>query len=145
MRFGSAVHALLENVGWIDETMPSLPNDDAGRAVARLLANPSLTEIFQRNGRAITLRREQPMDCVMDGTLLSGVIDRLHLHRDPSGNVTLVEIIDFKTDAVDEPEELKDRYSGQMDAYRRAMEKIHSGARIECLLLSLRLGALIEA
>jgi hypothetical protein len=145
MRFGSAVHALLEKCGWIDETTPSLPADDAGRAVASILANPSLTEIFRRNGRAVTLRREQPIDCVMDGTLLTGIIDRLHLHHDASGNVTLVEIIDFKTDAVDALEELKDRYSGQMDAYRSALEIIHPGARIECLLLSVRLGALVRA
>jgi hypothetical protein len=145
MRFGSAVHALLENIGWIDETKPRLPDDDAGRAVAGILANPSLTEIFRRNGRAIALRREQPIDCVMDGMLLTGIIDRLHIHRDPSGNATLVEIIDFKTDAVDAPEELKDRYSGQMDAYRCALEKIHPETRIECLLLSVRLGALVRA
>ncbi|MFZ9937811.1 MAG: UvrD-helicase domain-containing protein [Luteolibacter sp.] len=143
MRFGSALHALMEQVGWIDESPPTLPSDDAGRAVARLLANPSLAEIFHRHGRAITLRREQPIDCVMDGELLSGIIDRLHLHHDPAGNVALVEIIDFKTDAVDAPEELTERYSGQMEAYRSAMGKIHPGARIECLLLSVRLGALV--
>lgn len=145
MRFGSAVHALLEQVGWIDDAPPTLPPDDAGRAVASMLENPALSEIFRRNGRAVALHREQPIDCVMDGALLSGIIDRLHLHCDPDGNASLVEIIDFKTDAVDTPEELAERYSGQMDAYRAAMDKIHPGARIECLLLSVRLGALIRA
>ncbi len=144
MRFGSAVHALLEQVGWIDESLASLSTDDAGRAVATLLERPSLAGIFRRAGRAITLRREQPIDCVMDGALLSGIIDRLHLHHDPAGNVTLVEIIDFKTDAVDRPEELTERYSGQMDAYRSALGKIHPGARIECLLLPVRSGEIIR-
>ncbi|HSP43338.1 MAG TPA: UvrD-helicase domain-containing protein, partial [Luteolibacter sp.] len=144
MRFGSAVHALMEQVGWIDEAKPSFPADDAGRAVASLLANPYQTEIFRRSGRDIILRREQPIDCVMDGILLSGIIDRLHLHRDSTGSVTLVEIIDFKTDAVNSPDELTERYSGQMDAYRSALQKIHPGARIECLLLSVPLGALVR-
>jgi ATP-dependent exoDNAse (exonuclease V) beta subunit len=145
MRFGNAVHQLMEKVGWIDEAMPDMPADDAGRAVAALLESPALLELFHRGGRDITLLREQPLDCIMDGTILSGVIDRLHLHRDSSGTVRRIEIIDFKTDAVASPDELPDRYAGQMDGYRAALEKIHPDAAIDCLLLSVRHAAVVRA
>ena len=143
MRFGSAVHELFEQVGWIDEAMPSLPDDDAGRAVAAMLANPALAEIFRRDGRRIELFREQPIDCMEDDALLSGIIDRLHLHMNDDGTVGRVEIIDFKTDGVESASELLDRYQGQMSAYRSAMEKIHPGAQADCLLLSVKHGSLV--
>jgi ATP-dependent exoDNAse (exonuclease V) beta subunit len=140
MRFGTAVHELFEQVAWIDEIMPPLPDHDAGRAVAAMLETPALAGVFRRAGRRIELLHEQPVDCLLDGALLSGVIDRLHLHRDDGGNVTRVEIIDFKTDAVADPEELADRYRGQMTAYREAMQTIYSSAEVDCLLLSVKHG-----
>jgi ATP-dependent exoDNAse (exonuclease V) beta subunit len=130
-------------VAWTDESPPELPATDAGRTVAGLLRNPALDDVFQRRGRPVDLFREQPVDAIMDGELLSGVIDRLHLHRNAVGMVERVEIIDFKTDAVEKPEELAERYAGQMKAYRTALEKIHTGVKIECLLLSVRNGGLV--
>lgn len=143
MKFGSEVHALLERVAWTDETAPELPATDAGKTVAGLLRNPALEDVFQRRGRPVELFREQPVDAIMDDALLSGVIDRLHLHRNAAGTVERVEIIDFKTDAVEKPEELAERYAGQMKAYREVLGKIHAGAEIECLLLSVRHGGLV--
>ena len=69
------------------------------------------------------------------GRWFSGVIDRLHVHDDGKR----VEVIDFKTDAVDSMEILVDRYSGQMEVYRRVMSQLYPGARVECLLLSTKL------
>jgi ATP-dependent exoDNAse (exonuclease V) beta subunit len=75
---------------------------------------------------------------VLDGEWISGIIDRLHLHRDESGRVTRVEVIDFKTDAVNDICILSERYSGQMNAYRRVIEKAYPNAKVECILLSTR-------
>jgi ATP-dependent helicase/nuclease subunit A len=144
MKFGSDAHALLEKVAWVDESAPILPSTDHGRRIEALIQNPALRDVFQRGGRTIELFREQPVDAIMDGALLSGSIDRLHLHRNTAGIVDRVQIIDFKTDAVEKPEELKERYAGQMRAYRAALEKIHVGAEIECLLLSVRHGELVS-
>jgi ATP-dependent exoDNAse (exonuclease V) beta subunit len=143
MKFGSEVHGLLEQVTWADEARPDLPATDAGRAVAGLLGSPALCDVFQRGGRAVELFREQPVDAVLEGALLSGVIDRLHVHRNASGAVERVEIIDFKTDAVDTPGELAVRYAGQMTAYREALRVMFPSAAVGCLLLSVRHGELI--
>lgn len=145
MRFGSEVHALLETVEWTDGGLPPMPAGDAGMLVSGLLRNPALKDIFERGDRDIELFREQAVDAFLDGALLSGVIDRLHVHRDGRGVVECVRIIDYKTDAVDAPGELAERYSGQMAAYRAALSRIHPGARVECLLLSVRHGVLVPA
>lgn len=138
MKFGSEVHLAFEQVGWVDEENPDLPASDAGRVVADLLKIPDLRKLFERSGQAVELYREQAVDAVLNGKWLSGVIDRLHLHRDASGAVTHVQVIDFKTDGLDEISELAERYSGQMHAYREVMEQAYPAARVECLLLSTR-------
>ena len=138
MKFGSEVHAVFEQVGWVDETNPDLPASDAGRLVADLLEIPDLRKLFERGGQSVELFREQAVDAVLDGKWLSGVIDRLHLHRDASGVVNRVQVIDFKTDGLDDIKELVERYSGQMHAYRGVMELAYPGAEVQCVLLSTR-------
>ncbi len=138
MAFGSEVHNVFEQVGWVDEESPTLPDNDAGELVRSILDTRSLRVLFERNGGIIELFREQPIDATLDGAWLSGVIDRLHLHRDATGLVTRVEIIDFKTDAVDEVEKLTERYFEQMNAYRAVVERAYPGATVDCILLSTR-------
>jgi len=139
MLFGTAVHAAFERVGWLDDEAPDLPPDEAGQLVADLLAVPELRGIFQKAGETIELRREQPIDAILNGQWLSGVIDRLHLHRAPDGTVTRLEVLDFKTDAVDHEDELLARHQPQMRAYRDALALAYPGAAIRCRLLSTRL------
>jgi ATP-dependent exoDNAse (exonuclease V) beta subunit len=143
MRFGSEVHALLEHVAWTDDSFPELPPTEAGQAVAKLLRNPALAAIFEKRGRNVDLFREQATDAILDDCLMSGVIDRLHLHRNAAGEVDRVEIIDYKTDAVIHPEELAGRYAGQMEAYRAALRLIHPAAQVTCVLLSVRHGVAV--
>lgn len=138
MRFGSEVHAAFERVRWIDESAPVFPRGEAGELVAGLLKIPTIRRLFERAGKPVELFREQPVDSILDGKWLSGVIDRIHLHRDSSGTVTGVEIIDFKTDAVDEMPALVEKYSAQMTAYRQVLEKAYPAVRVVCVLLSTR-------
>ncbi|MEI6177198.1 MAG: UvrD-helicase domain-containing protein [Verrucomicrobiota bacterium] len=143
IRFGTALHAILEQIGWIDESPVTPPSSEAGRVVARLFRNPELAGVFQKQGRSIDLFREQQVDSLVDGSHMTGIVDRLHLHRDSNGEVTKVEIIDFKTDVVDHPDDLIVRYGGQMNAYRTVLEKIHPHAEICCVLLSVKHGKLV--
>ena len=142
-QWGTEIHALLEQVAWVDDAPPVLPASEAGTVVARLLDNPALHDVFFRGGRPIELFREQPANALLDGQCFAGVIDRLHLHRDPAGTVTRVEIIDFKTDALSDPAELRARYAGQMTAYRRVLEKIYPQAEVSVALLAVGHGAVV--
>jgi len=136
MSFGTEVHAVFERVGWVDESSPQLPSGNAGRLVADLLNLPKVRTLFERKSRTIELFREQAVDSILDGKWLSGVMDRLHLHRDASGTVSQVEVIDFKTDACAEISELIQKYSGQMEAYQKVMRLAYPEAEVRCILLS---------
>ncbi len=146
MRFGSRVHQLFEQVGWEDEGVPELPGDDGGKMVARLLREPEVRVLFSRRGRAVELFREQAFDLIDDkGCWVTGVIDRLHVEM-KDGKPVAAEVIDFKTDRVDTPDELVARHAPQMRAYREAVAKALGidRDRVACRLVSTRLAAVVE-
>ena len=140
MRFGSEVHELFERVAWLDEESLEMPNSDAGRVVEELLGQADVRELFERRERKIGLFREQAIEAILEGKWLSGVIDRMHVIDGGSQ----VEIIDFKTDAVSSETELVERYSGQMSAYRKVVGELYPDSEIRCLLVSTKLGRVIE-
>ena len=139
MAFGHEVHAAFEGIGWLDDESPKLPPGDAGSMVRELLAKPNIAAVLERRGRKVELFREQAVEAILDGKWLSGVIDRLHVIRDDAGKATALELIDFKTDAVEKPEQLAERYAGQMAAYRDVLSKAFGDVPVRCLLLSTKL------
>ena len=146
MAFGTALHEAFEKIAWLDDGPPQMPADESVRAlIEACLAVPAIRELFTRAGRDVVLLREQPFDTIADGTWTSGVIDRLHLHRE-NGRMVRAEILDFKTDAVESGGELIEKYAGQMRAYRDAVAAATGLApdAIDCLLVSTRLAALVE-
>lgn len=141
--FGTAAHAEFEKVGWIDEGELALSESPAGNCVRQALQNSEIRALFTKGGRQVSLHREQRIEAVIGGKWMSGVIDRLHVHRDATGEARLVEILDFKTDRVESAVELREKYAAQMEAYRTAMAMIHPQAEIKCLLVSTALCAVI--
>ena len=141
-RFGIEMHRAFERVGWLDEDeLPEFSNEIANVLTATLDV-PEVRDLFSKKGREIHLHREQRIEAVADGKWMSGVIDRLHVHIDQKGKANLVEIIDFKTDRVDSPKDLQERYSTQMIAYSKAMQAVYPDAEIRCLLVSTALAAI---
>jgi ATP-dependent exoDNAse (exonuclease V) beta subunit len=138
MEFGSEVHACFEVIHWREDFNPAtLPNTDAGRLVASLMNEEAIATIFTKPENHVTLHREQMVDAILGKRWLSGIIDRMHVHRDAPGEpVNRVEIIDFKSDAVDDPEVLLDRHAGQMRAYGQVMATLYPAAKIELTLVS---------
>lgn len=143
MDFGSQVHAAFENVGWVDEAKPVLPDNEAGSLVRELLDTPAIRGAFEKKGRTVELYCEQAVEAIVSGQWLSGVIDRLHVFRDPLGLPERVELLDFKTDAVTKREQLLERYSEQMNAYREVIGKAF-GVPVICRLLSTKLKAWVD-
>ncbi len=136
LQVGREVHTAFELVGWVDEAIPDLPASDAGILISELLKISNLRQLFERRGKQLELLREQPVDVILGGKWLSGVMDRVHLHRDSAGLVTQVDIIDFKTDVVTDVSELVEKYSTQMEAYREIMRRVYPDAQVKCVLLS---------
>ena len=143
MAFGRDVHAIFEGIGWLDDDPPELPPGDAGTLIRELLAKPAISTVFERRGRNVQLFREQPVEAILEGKWLSGTIDRLHVIRGADGKATALELIDFKTDAVERPEQLVERYAGQMSAYREVLAKAYGGVPVKCLLVSTKLRVMV--
>ncbi|XAL98550.1 UvrD-helicase domain-containing protein [Phycisphaeraceae bacterium D3-23] len=138
--YGSAMHAVCELLGFVDEE--TLPGDDvvadalrragqpdgsedvaafAGRLRGMLKAEP-VRSVLSREGAA-ELWRERGFAVVLDGRLVRGVYDRVHVWRDAAGKATRARLIDFKTDRLPDagPDALAEHYGGQVNAYRAAL------------------------
>lgn len=131
MERGTAIHALLEKVGWLGEE-GAVPMDwdasESAEEVVACLARPEVHALLQRpsGGGKHELWKEKSFDVLVDGRWLSGVIDRVHVHRNEAGIVQRVEIIDFKSDRV-EAESLNaavEHHSVQLVHYRQAVSAL---------------------
>ena len=142
--FGTEVHAAFESVSWVDDNAPLFSKTAGAGIVRELLEKPAIRQVFERRGRKVDLHREQAVEAILAGQWLSGVIDRLHVFRDPLGLPERVELIDFKTDAVSKPEQLVERYAGQMAAYREVIGKAFGGVAVSCRMLSTKLGRWVD-
>ena len=138
MRFGSEVHACFQQITWIgDRHDARFPDSDAGRLVSSLIEVREIAEIFTKPPGHVTLHREQSVDAIIDRRWITGVMDRMHVHRDePGGRATRIEIIDFKTDAVTDASALLDRHAGQMREYRNIAATLFPGAEITTTIVS---------
>ena len=142
-KIGTEVHELFEKIAWLESgEIPDQPLSQAGKIVEDALKIPALHAVFQDQGGK--LYREQQVELILDGRWMTGIVDRMHVFRE-NGAVTRVEVIDFKTDAV-QADELILRYAGQMKSYRRALAQVFEVdvELIECRMFSTHLAALIE-
>ncbi|HLY50977.1 MAG TPA: UvrD-helicase domain-containing protein [Solirubrobacteraceae bacterium] len=131
---GTLVHALLER---LDFRRPVLPGEEAIRAAAprepsasevedirRLLERFAGSEIRQRLGRSMRVRREQRFAFVQDALLITGMFDAIAVEP---GHRTL--IVDYKTDRIGEvrPEDVvAEAYGTQQLIY--ALAALRAGA-----------------
>ncbi|QQL43841.1 UvrD-helicase domain-containing protein [Sulfuriroseicoccus oceanibius] len=147
MRFGSEVHALFERIRWADDAPAVLDSvsSDAATAVVETLAAPAVAAWFARRDR-VEVSCERPIEAVIDGVWISGVIDRLEVERNATGTPVAARIIDFKTDRVDSEDVLITRYSNQLQTYRRmvALALELPPTTITCALVSTALKAVVE-
>ena len=95
---------------------------DAKEAVARCLENPEIFSIFADSA---DFKNEFSFSVMEDDCIVSGVFDRLNIFKDGDGRVERVEIIDYKTDALQRDAwELASAYSKQMSMYAYSAAKL---------------------
>jgi ATP-dependent helicase/nuclease subunit A len=146
--YGTFVHALFEQIEWLDETddaklaeiWAALPCiDSALRARAedearRSLAAAAVRAILSRPSPQAICWREKRFEILLNGEWLSGTFDRVMIepHR--------ATILDFKTDKVDADEAFAARVEGyrpQLETYREVLARMTGlpHAAIHCRLL----------
>ena len=138
-RIGVEIHQLFEEIEWLERgEVPSQPFSAAGKIVEDALKIPAIHQVFENDGSI--LYREQPIEVLVKGKWLSGVVDRMHVHSQR------IEIYDFKSDVVTDGDALLERYGSQMEAYRSAAAEIFGleKSKVVCCLISTYLGELIE-
>jgi ATP-dependent helicase/nuclease subunit A len=133
---GALIHQLLQHV-------PSMPPQDRAAAVRAhvqragapmeiagevlaVLEHPALAPLFGPHGRA-----EQPLTGLVDGVVVSGLVDRVAVLPDA------VHIADYKTNRA-APEVAEDTpllYLRQMAAYRAILGRIFPGRPVRCALV----------
>jgi ATP-dependent exoDNAse (exonuclease V) beta subunit len=94
----------------------------------------------------LELHREQSFAVRLDDAIVQGSFDRLLLFRH-ADKVLAIDILDFKTDRVDDPEQLARRiefYRPQLEEYRRAAAKQYQldAGRVAARLLFVSQGEL---
>ena len=159
-RFGTLVHALFEDVEWLDHG----PGADAdlrarlGRgggedpelvegAIARFreaVDSKALVELLTRPSGEVTVHNERSFEVQVEGEdgaplRWRGFIDRLVLHRE-QGQVRSAQVIDYKTDAVAAADEVRLAHREQMEAYRSAVAALFKLSRsdVSCALVWLK-------
>ena len=78
------------------------------------------------------LYREQPFMFSLDGLLIQGIIDAYFIEDDK------IVIVDYKTDRVERPEELSDRYHVQLEYYAQALSAMTDREISELIIYSTR-------
>ncbi|MHC4948769.1 MAG: UvrD-helicase domain-containing protein [Planctomycetota bacterium] len=164
---GTAVHRMLERVTWLEDGVPgvdelervvrrALPRRDAAWARARaeslapMLDRPAIRALLSRNGEpeaGLRLWREQPYARIVDDALERGIIDRMVARR-VDGRVDRVEVIDFKTDGVDEADAAAraEHHRPQLERYRAAAAAITGcdPARVRLRLAFVAAGVVVD-
>lgn len=134
--YGTAMHAMFEQVGFIDEGLPDtdvlrragesagvagIDIDQAVQALQYALQQPAAQALLKRDG-AEYLWRERRFMVRQDDRLIAGSFDRVHLWHE-SGKPVRALLIDYKTDRVDDAtfDAAVSRYADQLRMYRQAL------------------------
>mgnify|MGYP001470766884 CR=1 FL=1 len=131
---GTAVHALWQGITWIRtsaDLVAAIPPDAPGEVrshLERSAASPEIVALLQQPEGPAEVWREQAFEVVLHGTWISGVFDRVVIHRNAAGQVAAVDIIDFKTNHLEDQPEARQRliehYRPQMDTYQDVIKRL---------------------
>ncbi len=123
--FGNLLHKCFESIQWWDGELHWNGDKEIRNLVIECMKNPQVIPYFQgREG--LKVYREQPIESILDGVWVSGVIDRLVIEFDEQGRAKNAAIMDFKTDRIDDSNELVSRYAEQLDRYKKMICQAYS-------------------
>jgi ATP-dependent exoDNAse (exonuclease V) beta subunit len=167
---GTILHAIFEQIGWLDDGIPSIEQliavatahgaspdlaREAARAALGSIEHEEIGRWLRRsafplaNGETLDLWKERPFAVRLESgnepTLLSGRFDRVVVRRSGASVPMCATLLDFKTDAVTDDGSISRRaahYAPQIRAYRDAIV-LATGLRAEsvrCVLLFTEVG-----
>lgn len=141
LSFGARVHAVLEKINWLDD--PDLMISPEHQAYLQsALSSKTVRKLLEKRNREIELQKEVPLEGQIGDDWMRGIIDRMHIHRDSQGRITHADIIDFKTDRIDDSLQLRREHEAQMQIYRSLCAQAFEidASNIRCHLVGLHSG-----
>lgn len=151
--FGTAVHALCEQILWIDDKtpFPQVSGDEIAVAYLReRILSPQIRAAFDyatmrdELGGRLEVWRERGFALRLSEKVVSGTLDRVVIAHSPDGTPIRAEIYDFKTDRCEAGSVAvhAEQYRHQMVVYRAAVAKLlkRPESAIGCSLLFLSPG-----
>ena len=131
---GSLIHALFAKVEFLDDCDPEqLLSEYLGEVAARTTPEErrSIAALFRHalsspgaallrrpaDGGRVEVWREKHFSVRMNGELVSGVFDRVVIFRNEAGCPVRIQLVDYKSDASDDPELYRNLYAGQLEMY----------------------------
>ncbi len=160
---GTALHALLERVSWLDECdtneimenwlqnspLPAELKAEVAGQFRMVMEATSSRELFSRSSSEVELWRERRFEIAGRGEWISGSFDRVILECDTNGKPQMAIIIDFKSNNLDHPDyraHLRHTYQPQLDLYRRVLSEMTGldSSAIRTVLLLTRNGEVLE-
>jgi ATP-dependent helicase/nuclease subunit A len=153
---GSALHALFEKVGWLEETDVDAavaaweagadlsPEDQAVvlRQFRACLANDAIRAALARPSPGAALWREKRFDVVLGDEWVTGSFDRVIVEE---GRAV---VLDFKSNDIESEDHLKqvaEGYAPQMALYRRAVARLlgWNESQVACSLVFTAVGRVV--
>ncbi len=139
--FGSAIHALFEDVSWIEDLdtesvienwlKRSLDGELVKRDVCtqfrNALEHAGVKTALTKPSGNVELWREKRFEVILESQWVTGIFDRVTILKDERGIAQSATILDYKSNRVETPTKLKETtetYRPQLDLYARALSHI---------------------
>ena len=121
---------------------------EEGKLLAKAWADPAIRNALKHPGTPSASLRKERSFLLPDqaaGNYISGIFDRLVAEYDENGTCTGATVIDYKSDKADEETLFLERYSQQLNIYRKAAASLLNipQEKVKCKLLALRCGKVI--
>jgi ATP-dependent helicase/nuclease subunit A len=149
---GNAVHNIMKKIEWWDEAKfndlisvilkTANPNDKILQRAIRIckeaLASQEIQSVFKKPEGNVELWREKSFEVIVGQKLISGRFDRVVIMKNASGKPAGADIVDFKTEDIENTKQLllaKERYKNQINLYREALSRILEIPEQQCRIL----------
>lgn len=130
LHYGTAVHAALEKIAWLEGDEPPhdrFADDTIRRDLITCLAKPAVRALFTQPQEPVKLWREKNVEAIIGNRWFSGTLDRVILTLDPNGRPVRAQLIDFKTDRIATEEarvKAIESHRRQLERYRTVLAMI---------------------
>ena len=146
---GSEAHALFEKIEWWegDNSMKFWLGKNAqafsekSRGILmRSFSDREVRRLFEKPDGKIEVWREKSFVFLKDKAMVQGVFDRVVLHFSEDGTPRHAEIIDFKTDRLNQGQRMEDligKHQDQLESYRLALMQLTGLPKEKIILILL--------